>query len=365
MNLLRVLFGIDVRRAAAWLALAAGLAAGALLPATPAGRPALEGAWLAGACLAMAAIGTPLLAPAAPLTGIEAPAALRAAWPAAGILVGAVAALLAGAAARAAAPALLLLAGALAATRVRVEAARRGAADADAISLALGLVGAAALASWGCLPAGAPGALRGTVIVAAWATLVAATAALDAAGDRLAAARAPAARGGPLPPASPLRRRLVSASMLVAIGGMAVWLFLLPGRAATDACVTLVAFVAVAVPAALASHERLDPAWRGLSASLPARFATSRGRAGSARPGTAVWLDAAILGWPPLVAALLLARDASAGLAALSVAAATAAAALATAILGARATPLGAPETRLAVALVGAVAIGVAALLRA
>ena len=365
MILLRTLLRVDAWRAAAWLALAAGLAAGSILPAAPSGRPAEEVAWLCGACLAMAAIGAPLVAPAAPLVGIEVPASLRVAWPAAGILAGAAGALLAGAAPRAAATTLLLLAGALAATRVRVEAARRRASDADAISLALGLAGAAALVSWGVLPAGARGALRGAVLIAAWGALVAAAAALDGAGDRLAAALVAGARGGPVPPASPLRRGLVSASMLVAIGGMAVWLFLLPGRAATDVCVTLAAFVAVAVPAALVSAEGLDPAWRGLLASLPPRFAAARRRAGLARPGTAVWLDAAILGWPPLVAALLLARDAPAGLAALAVAGATAAAAATTAVIGSRAIPLGLPETRLAVALVGAVAIGLAALLSA
>lgn len=365
MNLLRLLVRIDARRAAAWLAFVAGLGAGAILPAAPAGRPALEGAWLVGACLAMAAIGAPLLSPAAPLAGVEAPAALRAAWPALGILVGAAAALVAGAGPRAATTTLLLLAGALAATRVRVGATRRGASDADAISLALALAGAAALASWGILPAGTRGGLRAGAIVAAFAALLAAIVALDAAGERLAAARVGGVtRGGMLPPASPLRRVLVTSSMLVAIGGMVAWLFLLPGRAATDACVTLAAFVAVAVPAALVPDGRLDPAWRGLLASVPPRFAPRRS-GGTARPGSTVWLDAAILGWPPLVAGLLLVRDAPAGLAAAAVAAVTAAAAAATALLGARAIPLGTPETRLAVALVGAAAIGLATLLRA
>lgn len=365
MTLLRALFRVDVRRAATWIALAAGVAAGAILPVAPAGGPALEAAWLAGACLAMASIGAPLIAPAAPLVGVDAPAALRAAWPAVGILVGAAGALVANAAPRAAATTLPLLAGVLAATRVRAEATRRGASDADAISLALGLAGAAALVSWGILPAAARGEVRGAVIAAAWAGLVAAAAALDYAADHLGPARLAAVRGGALPPASPVRRALVAASMLVAIGGMVVWLFLLPGRAVTDACMTLVAFTAAAVPAALVSDDRLDPRWRRLMASVPPRFAARGRRAGWVPPGTIEWLHAAILGWPPLVASLLLARDSSAATAALAVAGATAAAAAATAAIGARTLPLGPPEARLAAALVGAVAIGVVALFHA
>lgn len=362
MNLVRALFRVDVRRAAAWLALVAGVAAGAILPLAPAGRPALEASWLAGACLAMASIGAPLVAPAAPLVGVDAPAALRAAWPAVGILAGAAGALVAGAAPRAAVTTLLLLVGALAATRLRVEATRRGASDADAISLALGIAGAAALASWGILPDGARGGLRAAVIAAAWGGFVAAVAALEYAADHLGPARVAAVRGGVLPPASPVRRGLVSASMLVAIGGMAVWLFLLPGRAATDACVTLVAFAAVAVPAALVSDDRLDPRWRQLLASVPPRFTARHRRPGWGPPRTIEWLHAAILGWPPLVASLLLARESSAAVAALAVAGATAAAAAATAAIGARTLPLGPPEARLAAALAGALAIGLAAL---
>jgi len=146
----------------------------------------------------------------------------------------------------------------------------------------------------------------------------------------------------------------VTAAMLAAIGGMVAWLFLVPEGAPTDAVLTLGTFVALAVPSTLVPEERLDPAWRRLVTSLPRAPASRRG---PVRPSTA-WVTAAILGWPPLVAALLHSGRPTAALGAAWVAGMVVLAAAATSAIAVPWPRRGGAETRLAVALLAAVAVG-------
>jgi hypothetical protein len=341
---------IDSRQPAAWLALAVAAATAALLPeATPCGWPApAVVATLLGAALAVMALGDAgnFREPAGidagwlaervawPLVGWGAAAALRQHWP-------------------------LLACGAIGilATAALVAAfVRRGALGADAASAALLAAGGSAVAGWwaeslwaGRLPAEmAAAAVLGLVVFLMVATIRA----------------TPALR-------IHLRRALTAAGMIGALAGMVAWLLLAADRAALDLAASLAWFAALAVPAATlgdgVSHAAL---WRRLERAAPAA-AGGRLRLppGRTRDGVfAVLTTAALLGWPPLVAAVVSGGDPARSWPAASVVATLSAAAgvlLAVVWLGERARMSPATLQAAAIggaclALAGALAAGVA-----
>lgn len=278
---------IDARQPAAWLALAVAAAAAALLPeAAPAGWPAAPVVGtLLGAAVAVMALGDAghlggaggtdggWLAEriAWPLLGWGVAAALREHWP--------------------------LLAcgwiGIVAAALLVAVLVRRGALGADAASAALVAAGASAAVGWwvdsvwpGRFPAGA---------------LAAASLAVVALGASAAVGLARGLRAG-------LRRLLTAAGMTGALVGMVAWLFLAADRAPLDLASSLAWFAALAVPAATLGDGVLHAAvWRRLERAAP-RPAGGRPRLppGRARDGVIAALShAALLGWPPLVAAAM------------------------------------------------------------
>lgn len=284
---LMLLATIDARRPATWVAVAVAAAAVAVLAGSaPAGWPAPSVvALLLGAAIAVTALGdvAELRSPA----GIDRGwLAERVAWP-----------LLAWIAAAALRQDVPLLAcggvGILAAATLVAGVARRGATGADAASAALVVASAAVAAGWWAesLWPGPSSAATGAAVV------VLGTAA--AVGPRSSVRFR-------------LRRALTAAGMIGAVAGMVAWLFLAANRAGLDLAASLAWFAALAVPEATlgdgVSHARV---WRRLERAA-ARAAGGRLRLppGRTRDGVfAVLTTGAILGWPPLVAALLAGAD--------------------------------------------------------
>ncbi len=369
MNLAWLLIRIDSRRPASWLAMFGAAAAAWLLAAGPAGPAAIIAAWSVGACLAVAAIGGPLPPPCGTLVAPLVWLSYRLAWPALGAVACMVAATIlpggepAGAAGNAATLAILV---GMAAASNAVEAARkRGANAADAASLALLLAASAAMLAW----IGARNrkddvlAVLG-LVVGAWGTLAAAVLWIDRQRDQSMTATSSdvTSRGDMV--SGPLRRWLYRGGMAAALGGMIGWLFLNPQDAVLDVWLSVGCFVALAVPAALLADIHHAPAWHRLLRSMATKIESGwvRRLAWGTDPAYAVpstWMHAAVLGWPPLVAALLSAGAPERAAMALGVTAAVVATALLLRLLEtAVSRTLGGGETLLAVALVLAIAAG-------
>lgn len=284
---LMLLANIDARQPAVWLALVMAAGAAALLPdAMPAGWPApAVVATLLGAASAVMALGDAVDAsgPAGIHSGWLAG---RVAWP---LLGWGVAATLRGCNA--------LLAcgwiGVVAATLLVAMLVRRGALVADAASAALVAAGVSGAAGWWIDSMGT-GTLPGSTVAAAVFMLVAVMAgAMIRPGASL--------RTG-------LRRLLTAAGMSGALAGMAAWLFLAADRAALDIAASLAWFAALAVPAAtLGDGVSHAVVWRRVERAAP-RLAGGRPRLppGRTRDGVMAAVGhAALLGWPPLVAAAI------------------------------------------------------------
>ena len=376
MNLARLLLRIDARRPASWLTLFAAAGAVWLLAAGPATAASIVAAWLTGAALAVAAIGGPLPSPAWGIVGAPVWVSHRLAWPAIGAVIGAIAAgivasiapTMADAVARGGGGMLATLAGMVATANVVGVVRRRGGNAADAASFALLLAGAAALAVWLAMRNRGDGALALLcLIVAAWGVLAAVVLLIDRqrdqAGDAPGKMLAPA--GNVL--SGSLRRWLYRAGMAAALGGMVGWLFLVPEDARLDVWLSVGCFVALAAPAALLDSVHHAPAWRRLLRSAASTNPAGRLRrlAWGSDPNVVVpstWMHAAVLGWPPLVAALLSAGAPRRAMMALGVTAAVAAAALVLRLLeaAARSSRVG-PDFLFAGALVLAIAAALAA----
>lgn len=376
MTLIIPLLRADARRPASWMALLLAVA-GAWQCAGRTGSAGAVAAWLCGGALAVAAIGAPLPASAAPFLRADAWASLRVAWPATGALLGTAAriAFVGDAGSGASARLLLFLLGGCAALVVRLAAARGGEAEADGASLSLAFLGTAALAGHAMPRVEGVPWLAGLSIVAVWSLLAAALpwlARVRENGPGIAAIFS--GRGGGASPGllAPLRRVLVGAAMAMTLGGMAWWLFLEPRRAVDDLWASLLGFVALAAPVATIGDERLDPALgrlleAGPRPGLGGPDRAPRRRSGGGRPRVAtgvlalVWLHAAVIAWPSVVAAALLLGDRPRALAAIGIAAAVASAAALLGTLASRRLALGQAETRLAASLALAIAVGLAA----
>ena len=335
--LLPVLVRCDARRPASWLACGLAGAAVARLAATGTGVPAVAIAIACGGWAAAAAAGRP---PRGLVPGmVRLDAAWwweRAAWPLVGCLAAAAGRRLwaddgAAIAVGLAIPVGLAI-GVGVMTALAVAAATCGATAADATSLGLVVaVAAAAAATQGRSAAEALacslGAAAGLAVLAwcgwqqgrGWAWH-----ADEPARGAVSAAELGLAGGG-------LRSALAALAMATSLAGMAVWYFLAPAAAAAGTIVALGWFTALAVPAVVlgpAGHV----AWRRLVATTagPARIRPLGGPAGSSTQQTASSYDAparirrpvahagaaavacghaVVLGWPPLVAGLLLAVE--------------------------------------------------------
>lgn len=266
---------VTARRPASWLALAAAAVATWSLARGNAGSwPAA--AVVAGAAAAAAALGS------LPREAAAAWAASRTAWPAAGVAIGWLAG---GADPLAVGPSGAVLAGCVATAVTVVWTARAGLAPSETTACGLTAGCAAALAGWLAAPAGG-----------GWPAAVACWAVVTAAAPRLP--RRPAeARGVPR---GPLGGALPRAAMASALGAMVVFLFLAPHLAWGYAVVAAGWLLAIVAPrAALGPGGGGDAARRGLLASA--------GRRGSPAAAAArlVAAYAAVLAWPPLVAAVL------------------------------------------------------------
>lgn len=366
MTLLGTIVRFDARRPAIWFS-----AVGAMLVAwrfalVPVSGTTVAVAWTVGTALVLAAIGVPLVAPGGTFVGAETLAALRALWPVTGMLLGTAVGVASSApTAGAGLPLLAMLAGASSAVASRKAALPLAVSEADGVSLSLGLSAVAALAARVVLPAAVPpwGVLP--AVAAIWWGLWWAFVSTEEArrpGRRVCSPLVRFSTAGTFTAlASPLRRLLVAASMMVSLVGMVAGLFLVPAAAPVAGWVTLGCFVATAVPPALVPDSALCPALGRLLASvpgLPGGPSTATRGAGT----VAAWWHAAILAWPPLVAALLHVREPSRVISALGVAAVPVLAAVATSILGSRRLLRAAPESRLAVALVAAAGLAAATL---
>jgi len=329
--ILPVLVRSDSRRPASWLACGMAATALASLAATGTGVAAVMAAIACGGWAAAAAAGRP---PRGLVPGmVRLDAAWwweRAAWPLAGCLAAATGRWIW--ADDGAAIAVGLATGVVVMTGMAAAAATRGAAAADATSLGLVVAVAAAVAG-----------LKGRSAAEALACSGGAAAVLAAASwcawrhgrgwswhadaqARTAASFAELgmARGG-------VRSALAALAMATSLVGMAAWYFLAPAAAAAGALVALGWFTALAVPAVVlgpAGHV----AWRQLVATTdgPAGIRRPVGPAGSSTQQTASSYDspagirrpvgpagaaavacghAVVLGWPPVVAGLLLAVE--------------------------------------------------------
>ncbi len=305
--ILPVLVRSDSRRPASWLACGMAATALASLAATGTGVAAVMAAIACGGWAAAAAAGRP---PRGLVPGmVRLDAAWwweRAAWPLAGCLAAATGRWLW--ADDGAAIAVGLATGVVVMTGMAAAAATRGAAAADATSLGLVVAVAAAVAG-----------LKGRSAAEALACSGGAAAVLAAASwcawrhgrgwswhadaqARTAASFAELgmARGG-------VRSALAALAMATSLVGMAAWYFLAPAAAAAGALVALGWFTALAVPAVVlgpAGHV----AWRQLVATTdgPAGIRRPVGPAGAAAVACG---HAVVLGWPPVVAGLLLAVE--------------------------------------------------------
>jgi hypothetical protein len=345
----------DARRPASWLMLAAAI----LTACATTGMVAFG----AGAVLAVGAIGNlPLRACAALGRGSRAPLVWlveRVAWPAAGLVVGALFA-----PPSPGAPALAAAAGLAAAAATCFAVRRRGSPAADAASLALviagisgaaGVTGAAQIAS---LPGIPEWAVAMAVAMAAWIAAVFLAAGID--WRRQAAADWLHDSGPP----RTLRLWLTAVAMASALAAMIGWLFLDPSRASLLPVLSVGWFVALSVPeAALGDGATDSDGWRRLwrsAAGVPAWWFPAR--SGRLRQSlAAIVTPAAILGWPALVAAALGAGGAG-GIraAAVTVVVLVVAAAVLAAIVWALAACGASAETAQAVALAAALALPIA-----
>lgn len=354
------LVGIDARRPASWLTLAAAICCGAV-PETAAG--AALPAFVAGAVLAVAAIGDLPVAAGVTLGHGSRAVAIwlveRVAWPGVGL------ALVAFDHCLRRGPAGLTLPGAaavgLAAAALTVFVARRRAANAaDASSLTLISAGVAAVAGalGGSIVGARPlmSAVAGELAVALAAWLALGVVALGI--ERRAGIEPDwlhdASRTGHTPPRL-LRTALTAAAMGTALVAMVGWLFLDPLRAGFLPPLSLGWFIALAVPeATLGDGVAHTVGWRRLARSAadatPRRHLASTGRGRDAVAATLS--NAAILGWPPLVAAALAAGNSEGAWAAAITVLALAAAAVALATVARALEAVAAtPETAHAVAL--------------
>lgn len=297
---------VEARRPASWLGLACVLGAGVALsvPDEPHGRlpggiPTVSAALVAGAAAAIAAIGD---VPGATARGphvrtcVVAATACRTIWP----LVVAIAFGLTGSSVGV----WLAAAVALAATSsVLLRRAGADAAESAGVALAAACVAAAA-AAWTAVAAppdvaaAAGVAGFGAVTIAAVSWLAAGTSPptlLDAGSwtpaETIEALGWPAGSGR-------LGGGLLMASMIAALLGMAGWLFLAPERSGWYGLLAACCFVALAAP-------RATLAWGAVGSGGRSRLlATVAGASLRSAPQWRVPITtAAILAWPPLVAA--------------------------------------------------------------
>ncbi len=270
---------VDARRPASWLALVAGGAAAWWIAGEPSDRwPAA--ALVAGAVVAAAAVGAP---PRESPAGIVAWAAMRAAWPAAG----AVGAWLLRAPDPATAVVPAALVAAVAGTAAVIAAATRGGlspADATGQSLACGIVAAACAAG-----AAATEWATSTWPLAACAGW-AATATACAIARRGGFARDPAPRGG-------AGGALLRVATVMSLVGMVVFLFLAPHLARFYAALGVAWLLVAAAP-----RGAFGPGSAPTASGWPPARAAARHAA----------TYAAVLVWPPLVAAILAGSSAAA-----------------------------------------------------
>jgi len=365
---LALLVRIDARRPASWLALLA--AAGGLVSATQTPTPvAVALGWWAGTLAVVAALGE--LPNDDQWSGMPTPPWLagRLLWPLAGWGLGWW--FIAIARGESAWPA----GAALAAGIVAGGAAVRGslaweARAADAASLALVLGGIAAAGSL-VVPANKSGewCLPGAFL--AWIAAATISVAVAVSQSRLAPADRPTRRSADDPPAlpviGPLRRRLNTSAMVAALLGMVGWLFLDPTRAADFHTMTMAWFVSLAVPlATLGDGVMHARAWSWLYRSTPVRFPAARSTSVMLRfwrpqlgsdsfSSVTVVSLAAILAWPAVVAALILAGEPAVAWRAASAVMSLAAAAVALVGLGRAGANLGwSGDSTQALALLGA-----------
>lgn len=284
---LSLLARIDARGGCLWISGIAAAVSVAILPATmPPGLPGSAVTSLAlGVLLAVAAVGFVPCTGAASLDATW--VVVRACWPAVGW--GAVA-LVRGMPDLAAWGCLgvSLGGGCLAAV------ARRGLIAADAAGVVLAVAGIAFAAGWWVTAAA--GSDRSGALATAFVVSVAIAAALAISGCGRAAARQSA------------NHLLTGAAMAGALSGMVVWLFLIPDHAGLDLLASVGWFVSLALPAATlgdgVSHLGV---WRRSERSQPvatgwaARLGPGRRRDSLRAP----LLAAAVIGWPPFVAAVV------------------------------------------------------------
>jgi len=303
---------VDARRPASWVG--AACAGGACWWLALEGRvsgmaPPAALALVAGTMAALAAIGDPPGAAARPRPDprlLTAVTLSRVAWPFVG---GAAAALLVGISG---AVGTAVIAGVVAAAVTSVVLRRAGADAAEATGGTLFAAAAAAAAA--AMPATAWLGLAAAV--AAWAAVVLSavswmrSGARPAAWDGMETIEAigwPAASGR-------LGGGLVAATMIAALLGMAGWLFLAPARSGWYAALALACFVALAVPRATLAWGAVGARGRRLvlaTSAGPPPGGTALARridrvlgAGFLGPEWRVpAAAAAMLGWPPLVAA--------------------------------------------------------------
>ncbi|NBW97464.1 MAG: hypothetical protein EBR28_12240, partial [Planctomycetia bacterium] len=288
---LALLVRIDARRPAAWLALATAVAAAWLLPlaTVPGSPPAPVTSILLGGVLAVMAVG-----------GLEAAAteragpwfAERAAWPLAGWV----------AAAGLRGEAVSLVAGGLAVVAVVFSLVGAFYYLPDAASAALAAAAAAGAVGWAVTASGAGG---GAGVAAAVVVL-----AIFAAGVMACATRGPAE--WEVAPRHSARRLLTALAMGGALTGMVAWLLLAEDRTGLDLAASLALLVALAVPAAtLGDGVSHLAAWRRVERAAPVADPRRRLPPGRRRDILlGVLVPAAILGWPPIVAATLSGADA-------------------------------------------------------
>ncbi|MEI6256004.1 MAG: hypothetical protein WCQ77_05085 [Planctomycetota bacterium] len=346
---------IDARRPASWIALKMGATAGWWC-----GLAQLDAAVAAG-MLAMLSVAVAVVAATGELPldlcgattsdyrggPVFRPRGLawaceRAAWPLVGFLVGLMAVMLVAGGGLALLPTLALgLLGAVLAAVTGITSRQAGAKAADAASLTLAIA-AASVASGATVGA----AVESRCLFVASATGIVAWLLLGGVAwgwSRAAAAAAEpgmdlAQRGGPgsgvdvlhldaLPASGPLRQLLARLAMAMALVAMAGWLVLEPGRAAGDepaagigpadawALLSIAWFVALAVPQGILQDGVAGAeGWEHLFRTTPrprgywqrSWLRTHVPHRGPLRFAIGVALSqAAILGWPPLVCAVI------------------------------------------------------------
>jgi hypothetical protein len=319
MNMAAILFGVEARRPASYLLLLAAIGGVSVAGSGQAvGSPRTAVGFLLGGVLAVAALGTPIPAPAGHLGGTAAAIAAVAArlgWPVIGGCVGALASpavrseSLAGFLSVAGFHSLagfFLGAGFAAALVAFLE--RRLPNRADVASGALVITAGAGLAgatAWNRC-ADNPLAGRAAVVVAVLAAIGAAV----VVARMPLAARKPRGTGRLIASGDPARGRLDLVGMAAALTGMVVCLFLAPESAAANRIVAVACFVALAVPEATITPVSLGRGWSRLLESVPLRPLGGGQRIGMTDlVSESVGFHALLLGWPSLVALALLAGD--------------------------------------------------------